>query len=36
MSGHFWLTEEQMERLEPFFAAFRSPEANPGSMTGGC
>ena len=23
MSGHFWLTEEQMERLRPFFPRSR-------------
>jgi hypothetical protein len=33
MSDLFWLTDEQIERLRPFFP--KSP-ASPGWMIGGC
>jgi hypothetical protein len=33
MSDRYWLTDEQIERLQPFFP---EPRQAPGSMTAGC
>ena len=34
MSDLYWLTDEQMARLEPYFP--KRATASPGSMIGGC